>query len=54
MKEKISKILEGSFMTPKQTEIKTNELIFLFNEHILEKAKESVTVSELLLKAFIK
>jgi hypothetical protein len=49
MKTKIIEIMDSPF--PYST--KADQLIILFNEHLLEKAKESDTVVELLDKAFI-
>jgi hypothetical protein len=54
MKEKIRAIISGSFMTPHQTEIKAEELAILFNEHLLERARESNNIAELIEKLFIK
>lgn len=49
MKDKIIDIIDCTV----PLSIKVTQLILLFNEHLLEKAKESDTVSELLEKTFI-
>jgi hypothetical protein len=51
MKEKILEII--NFAVPEDTDIKATRLILLFNQHLLDKAKESNTISELIEKTFI-
>jgi hypothetical protein len=52
MKEKIIEII-GFGMELERAELKAKELIILFNFHLLEKANESYTLTELLEKTFI-
>jgi hypothetical protein len=53
MKQKIIEIIYGSNMTEDQSDLKAQELIILFNAHLLEKARESNNIAELIEKTFI-
>lgn len=52
MKEEIIKII-GFGMEPERAEIKARELIILFNLHMLDNAKESSNIAELIERTFI-
>ena len=51
MKEQILNIINVA--VPESTDIKATRLILLFNQHLLDKAKESDSLTELIEKAFI-
>ena len=55
MKEKIIKIISYGMdgISPETAELKAKELIILFNQHMLDKAKESHSISEMIEKTFI-
>jgi len=55
MKEKIIEII-GHGMEPERAELKADELIILFNEHILNKFKESLdnNANNLMMSIWIK
>ena len=53
MKEQIIEIISRPDTFPDQKEIKAREIIVLINQRLLEKAKESDSVFELLNKMFI-
>jgi hypothetical protein len=52
MKEQILDII-GFGIEPERAELKASQLIVLFNQHMLDKAKESKTLADLIEKSFI-
>ena len=51
MKEKIIEIIKTSGID--STEVKASRIIILFNQHLIDKARESSDINNLLEKTFI-